>query len=124
MKSFTCLNQIPAITRLQEHGGQNEIHFRRLCSAKDFQSPIDFIDFTVIPAKSSIGWHSHEGNEEAYFIASGNPLMRVQQEQRRLSKGDIAVVRSGESHELVNDTESDVEILVFQVSIAAKGEQV
>lgn len=115
MKTFTHLNQIGAITRSKEHGGEHEIHFRRLWSAEDFASPVDFVDFTVIPPGSSIGWHGHEGNEEAYFIAAGSPLVKVMADERRLSRGDVAVVRSGQSHQLVNDTEQDVEILVFQV---------
>ena len=116
-RSFTILSEIDAITRINEHGGSNQIAFRRLCSESDFDSPIDFIDFTVIPSQSTIGWHAHQGNEEAYFIAAGRPLMRVQDEVRRLTKGDLSVVRSGESHELINDTDEDVEILVFQVRL-------
>ena len=34
---------------------------------------------------------------------------------------DVAVVRSGQSHELINDTTENVEILVFQVRLAAEG---
>ena len=117
MKSFTHLSEIEAITRSNEHGGKSQIHFRRLWSAMDFETPIDFIDFTVVPPQSTIGWHSHDGNEEAYFVASGSPLVRVEGDQRRLSKGDIALVRSGQSHELINDTPEDVEILVFQVRL-------
>jgi mannose-6-phosphate isomerase-like protein (cupin superfamily) len=83
----------------------------------DFDAPIDFVDFTIIPPGSSIGWHGHEGNEEVYFIAAGNPLVKVMNEQRRLSRGDIAVVRSEQSHELTNDTPEDVQILVFQVRL-------
>jgi mannose-6-phosphate isomerase-like protein (cupin superfamily) len=121
MKSFAHVNEIPAITRTGEHGGTGEIHFRRVWTAEDFDSPIDFVDFTVVPPQSTIGWHSHQGNEEAYFIAAGTPLVRVEGDQRRLSKGDVAVVRSGQSHELINDTTENVEILVFQVRLAAEG---
>ncbi len=117
MKSFTHLRDRSPISRSNEHGGRNEILFRRLWSSQDFAAPIDFVDFTVIPPNSTIGWHKHEANEEAYFIAAGTPLVRVQGDQRRLDRGDIAVVHSGESHELINDTDADVEILVFQVSI-------
>jgi mannose-6-phosphate isomerase-like protein (cupin superfamily) len=117
MKSFTHLSEIEAITRRNEHGGKCQIHFRRLWSAADFEAPIDFVDFTVVPPQSTIGLHSHYGNEEAYFVASGSPLVKVEGDQRRLSKGDVAVVRSGQSHELINDTSEDVEVLVFQVRI-------
>jgi mannose-6-phosphate isomerase-like protein (cupin superfamily) len=120
-KLFTTLEETPAIYREAEHGGFGPIYFRRLWTAHDFQTPIDFIDFTAIRPGSTIGRHGHEGNEEAYFIVSGSPLMRVQGEERRLSKGDVAVVHSGQWHELINDTNEDVEIFVIQVRIPSEG---
>jgi quercetin dioxygenase-like cupin family protein len=42
--------------------------------------------------------------------------VRVDGFERRLQRGDVAVVRSGQWHELVNDTSSSVEIFVIQVS--------
>lgn len=117
MKSFVHLRDIAPAVRVNEHGGNNKIFFRRLWTASDFASPIDFVDFTIIPPNSTIGLHSHIGSEEAYFIASGSPIVRVADDVRRLSRGDVSVVHSGQSHELINDTACDVEILVFQVQV-------
>src|ERR1700682_2396434 len=121
MRSFVYLNEVPPIIRNGEHGGKGEIFFRRLWTGNDFDSSIDFVDFTVVPPRSVIGWHSHQGNEEAYFIAAGTPLVRIEGAQRRLSKGDTAVVRCGQSHELINDTTENVEVLVFQVRLCLGG---
>ena len=115
MKSFTHLQDVVPEVRANEHGGLHQIAFRRLWSAADFEAPVDFVDFTVIPPGSSIGWHAHHGNEEAYFVAAGSPIVRIEDDKRRLSRGDIAVVRSGQSHELINDTEDPAEILVIQI---------
>jgi hypothetical protein len=41
--------------------------------------------------------------------------MRVNSEESRLQTGNLAVVHDGEWHELINDTDRDVEILVIQV---------
>ena len=117
VKSFTHLTDVSPVALRHDHGGVGEIHFRRLWTEQDFQAPIDFVDFTVIPPQSTIGRHAHRGNEEAYFVASGSPLVRIDDDVRRLSRGDIAVVRSGQSHELINDTPNDVEILVIQVRV-------
>lgn len=119
MKTFTRLADTPSVVREAEHGGSGVLHFRRLWVSQDFASPIDFIDFTVVPPGTTIGKHHHEGNEEAYFVAAGRPLMRVDGQEKRLEKGDISVVRSGQWHELLNDTADDVEILVVQVSVPA-----
>jgi mannose-6-phosphate isomerase-like protein (cupin superfamily) len=117
MKPFTHLQDVAPVVRSNEHGGANEILFRRLCTASDYRSPIDFVDFTLIPPGSTIGRHAHEGNEETYFIAAGSPVVRVDNVARRLARGDIAIVRSGQSHELINDTDAPVEILVVQVRL-------
>ena len=117
MKRFASISGTTPIDRSNEHGGAGEICFRRILSGTEFASPIDFIDYTSIPPGSSIGRHEHKGNEEIYFVASGSPLMRVNGQESRLEKGGFAVVRSGEWHDLVNDTSHNVEILVIQVGL-------
>jgi mannose-6-phosphate isomerase-like protein (cupin superfamily) len=116
MKSFIEIATIPPSFRENEHDGHGPIRFRRLMSSEEFQSKVDFIDYTIIPSGSSIGRHTHSGNEEVYFIALGSPLIRVQGEERRIAEGGVAVVHSGQWHELVNDTPFDVRIFVIQMS--------
>jgi mannose-6-phosphate isomerase-like protein (cupin superfamily) len=117
-KVFTSFDAVEASERWHDHGGEGPILFRRIFEESDFKSAIDFIDYTVIPPASTIGRHEHNGNEEVYFVVSGSPLMRVKGETLRLHAGSFSVVRSGEWHELVNDTCANVEILVVQVHLA------
>ena len=116
MKSFAGVPEMPALLREREHGGEGAIWFRRLLSSEEFQSKIDFVDFTIIPPGSTIGRHAHIANEEVYLVSSGSPIVKVQGEERRLIEGAVAVVHSGQWHELVNDTPQDVRIFVIQVS--------
>ena len=122
MKRFAFTDAVSAAEHRNEHGGSGSIFFQRILDSVDFQSPIDFIDYTHVLPGSSIGRHEHHGNEEIYFIAAGTPLMRVNGEEARLRRGSLAVVRDGEWHELVNDTAWNVEILVFQVGLRASCE--
>lgn len=117
MKSFVSQDETTAIERSGEHGGTGPIKFSRLFHAHEFESTIDFIDATTIPPRSTIGRHEHVGSEELYYIVSGTPLVRVDEQERRLSPGDVAIVRSGQTHELINDTDSDTRIFVVQVGI-------
>lgn len=117
MKAFVSAGDVAGIERSAEHGGTGPIVFRRLLHGDEFQSNIDFIDATVIPAQSTIGRHEHNGSEELYYIVDGTPIVRVRDEERRLRAGDVAVVHSGESHELINDTDADVTIFVVQVGL-------
>ena len=115
MRSFVALEEIEGQMLERNHGGTGPIEFRRLLKQADFQTSVDFVDYTVIPPGSTIGRHTHAGNEEIYFIVAGRPSVTVNGNERRLEPGSIAVVRSGQTHELVNDTTSDVAIFVIQV---------
>lgn len=117
MKTFCSVDAIAPASREAEHGGIGFISFRRLLDEGQFESPLDFVDYTVIPPESTIGRHFHHENEEVYFVVAGEPLITVSGRQHRARPGTISVVRSGEWHELQNDTEAEVTILVFQVSM-------
>ncbi len=114
-RSFCGPVSVPPTQRSAEHDGLGSILFSRLLTAHDFASPIDFVDFTVIPAGSTVGLHPHEGNEELYLVVRGEPLVAVEGETRRLRQGDVAVVRSGQHHGLVNDSDHEAAIFVVQV---------
>ena len=115
MRKFVPSSDVAPIRRVAEHGGSGPIMFRRLIDSGEFDTNVDFLDLTVIPAGSTIGRHEHHGNEELYFIVNGDPLVRVDGAERRLHRTDVAIVRSGGSHELINDSGRDVEIFVVQV---------
>jgi mannose-6-phosphate isomerase-like protein (cupin superfamily) len=117
VKHFISINQVSPLKLKSDHGGNGAILFRRLLTDDEFVSPIDFIDYTIIPTKCEIGTHQHVNNEEIYFIVSGTPLVIINGDEKRLESGSIAVVRSEQTHSLVNDTDSDVVILVIQVAI-------
>src|SRR5262249_20840402 len=104
MRSFVCLEEVDARTLESNHGGKGPIEFRRLLNRFDFETLIDFVDYTVIPPGSTIGRHAHTANEEIYFIVAGKPRVNVNGQERRLQHGSIAVVRSDQTHQLINDT--------------------
>jgi mannose-6-phosphate isomerase-like protein (cupin superfamily) len=115
--AFIHVADVPAISRSADHGGNGVISFRRLLSEEAFASAIDFVDLSIVPSGCTIGQHSHHDSEELYFIASGTPLVTIDGQSRRLTRGDLSVVRSGQWHELINDTSEPVEIFVVQVHL-------
>jgi mannose-6-phosphate isomerase-like protein (cupin superfamily) len=115
LKAFTSVSAVSPIERSNDHGGTGVISFRRLLDQSDFRSPVDFVDYTIIPAGSTIGKHQHNHSDEIYFIAAGSPIVRVNGREARLEPGSLAIVHDGEWHELVNDTAQGVEILVIQL---------
>ena len=118
MQRLVDIARIAAQALERNHGGTGWIEFRRLLTSADFAAPVDFVDYTIIPPGSTIGWHRHDGTEEVYFIAAGAPRVKVEEEERRLKRGSIAVVHSGQSHQLINDSDEEVAIFVIQLRLA------
>lgn len=114
MHAFVSTHCVEPIHRNSEHGGTGPINFRRLLKGSDFASSIDFVDYSSIPPGSTIGRHDHFGTEELYYVVAGTPIVGVDGVHRRLEPGDVAVVRSGQWHELINDTDQTVTIFVVQ----------
>jgi len=117
MRNFTSIRAIEPVTRSNEHGGIGSIAFRRLLDHTQFASNVDFVDATIVPPGSTIGRHEHHDSEELYYIVAGRPLMRIDDDERRMAPGDVAVVHPNGWHELINDTNSDVQIFVVQVRL-------
>ncbi|RNC97257.1 cupin domain-containing protein [Lysinibacillus halotolerans] len=81
-----------------------------------FETKIDFIDFSIIPPNSTIGYHAHSNNEEIYFILEGEGEMIVNGTEFLVKKGDIVINSQYSSHGLRNIGSKDIKLLVFQVS--------
>jgi mannose-6-phosphate isomerase-like protein (cupin superfamily) len=117
MDAFRGPTTVAPRTIANDHDGRGPILFRRLFVGVELQTPVDFVDFTLIPPGSAIGYHRHLGNEEFYLVSRGQPLVTVEDECRRLGPGDVVVVRSGQSHGLVNDGDTEVAIFVVQAHL-------
>jgi mannose-6-phosphate isomerase-like protein (cupin superfamily) len=59
-----------------------------------------------------LGAHFHKAVEETFYFPEGSPKIIVAGKEIRVSAGDSFRVEPGETHDIVNDTSSDV-IAVF-----------
>ncbi|MCR3956882.1 MAG: cupin domain-containing protein [Gudongella sp.] len=55
---------------------------------------------SIIEPGNSIGYHTHEGDQEAYFIVKGKALYNDNGEESILVPGDLAICRDGDSHSI------------------------
>lgn len=96
------------------HGGTGEILFREAFKKEDFESNLVHLHETTVFPNSTIGCHLHEGNEEIYYILEGEGIMTVDNEERQVEPGDAIITHSGSYHGLVNNTDKNLKILVFE----------
>ncbi len=75
-------------------------------------------DFSVIheilhPGHRTASPHFHSKQDELYFILSGSPTVRMNDEKMLAHAGSYVIFKSGshKQHVIVNDTETTVELL-------------
>jgi uncharacterized cupin superfamily protein len=99
------------------HEGVGTLRHQTLFGNTDFESKLRFFNYTILPPGSSIGYHTHGNDEEVYVILEGSGVMTVDNEIERVAAGDVIVNRCFGSHGLVNDSDKDLRILVFEAEI-------
>ena len=112
-------NYLTAEKQLQEssHGGIAAVDLYEIWGDSDFRSNVDFIDRVVVPPGSTIGFHRHDENEEMYIVLEGKGLMKIENEETPVSKGDMILNPMGGRHGLVNNSSENIDLLVIQISV-------
>ncbi|QHT59107.1 cupin domain-containing protein [Paenibacillus lycopersici] len=96
------------------HEGTGTLRHITLFDASEFESQLRFLNYTVLPPGTSIGLHKHAQDEEVYVILEGTGTMTVDGESTPVKPGDVFVNRPWGEHGLVNDSEEELRILVFE----------
>ena len=99
------------------HGGTGAVDLYEIWGNSDFRSNVDFIDRLVVPPGSTVGFHKHGKNEEMYIVLEGTGLMKIENEEIAVVKGDMILNPMSGRHGLVNNSSEDIDLLVVQVNI-------
>jgi len=99
------------------HGGEGRIGFCRLFAARDFEGPVRFVDYAVLPPGASIGEHTHGRDEEIYLVLEGSGSMRLDGRELRVGPGSVIVNRAGGTHGLRNDSGAPIRLFVVDVGL-------
>ncbi len=98
------------------HNGTGTVKDTVLFQENDFHTKLRFFRHMVLPPESSIGFHKHGDNEELYIILKGKGIIRVNEEKKQVTEGDVIVNQPFDGHSLTNDSTENMEIMVFEVS--------
>ena len=104
-------------TSENSHEGIGAIEIQKTFRRTDFKGAWDFALRVVMPPNSSMGVHEHGQDEEMYIILEGEGLMTIEGKEKRVGKGDMILNKPGGKHGLLNDTDSEIELLIVQASI-------
>ncbi|HFK1758436.1 cupin domain-containing protein [Bacillus cereus ATCC 10876] len=98
------------------HEGNNPLRKVRLYEKNDFKTPLDFIDYVMVPPNTTIGIHTHDNNEEIYFILEGTGEMLIGNDKVNIKEGDVIVNPAYGTHGLINNSDDHIKIFIFQVN--------
>jgi mannose-6-phosphate isomerase-like protein (cupin superfamily) len=119
----------PRVRRLAElpladvvaHGGAGTIGFHRVFDRADFEAPVHFVDYAVLPPGASIGRHTHGRDEELYLVLEGSGTMHLDGREFRVGPGTVILNRAGGTHALRNDSDAPIRLFVVEVGLADGG---
>ena len=95
-------------------GGKGSIHIERLLSKEECGDHIKMYARVVVDVNSSIGYHQHVDDGEAYYILSGKALYTQDNVSQELKPYDIVYCPKLSSHSIENIAD---EPLVFMALI-------
>jgi quercetin dioxygenase-like cupin family protein len=107
------LYQVDTIDLEKCHEGIGVIKFRKVLE-EEFESKISFLHYTTLKPGTTIGYHEHDETEEVYIILKGKGIMNVNGESLDVHEGDVVLTKKGNSHGLANNSNEDLDILVFE----------
>ena len=86
-----------------------------LWEVDDFDAPIRFLNYTIIPAGCSFGQHQHGDDNEIYIILEGEGHYECNGEITEVKPGDVLVNPPYGTHALYNDSGLDVDMRVLVI---------
>ena len=92
-------------------GGEGTVLFDYLLGDEQLQGMCGMYAKVTLPPGSSIGYHTHEGDSESYYILSGKgTYINNNKEEMEIFPNDVTFTADGEGHSIIN---TGTEKLVF-----------
>jgi len=83
----------------------------------DFDSPLHFFHELVLEPGTQIGEHTHDGEEEIYFILEGTGRMTVDGEAFEIKAGDAVLTKNKSTHSFVATGGQPVKMFTIEVGV-------
>ena len=83
-------------------GGKGEVKVTKIIENEQFQGKGRLFAINTIEPGSSLGWHQHNGDVEAYYILSGEGTVDDNGTKVTVYPGDMIYTNNGESHSIEN----------------------
>lgn len=79
----------------------------------DTRAAYSVSEWILQPGQNGVGTHSHETNEEIFFVLEGSPDMLVGEEWKTFEAGAFIRIPAGVSHDFRNTSKRSARLLNF-----------
>ena len=93
--------------------GKGQVYFHDWLLPEEAKGHGRVFSKVVIPAGSSIGYHQHSGEFEAYYVLEGKGLLRDVEEVTELNVGDMNLCPDGSFHGIENAGDADLVLMAL-----------
>lgn len=101
------------LTKIDMHepfGGKGDSYAHKLLEGDEFLGAGRLYNIVTFPPKCSIGYHTHTGESETYYVLKGKGIFNDDGVETEVSEGDVMYTGPGHSHGLANASDEDLVI--------------
>jgi len=107
----TRYSDLNTLVKSQMMGGHGDVHIRQFLKEEDACGMGRmFAEFTIKPG-DGIGYHTHHGEFENFYILEGTAKLTQNDEVFTLNAGDAALCKDGDSHSIENCGDKDLKLI-------------
>jgi len=101
--------------KFSAHGGNGQISMKFSFEEQKGIGMWSFLAYAELPVGATCGIHKHEGNDEWFFVISGQATITVDNEKRTIKKGDCILTKSGSEHG-IQDVKKKLKFIAVEVN--------
>jgi len=108
---ITRKDDLRKLIKTEMMGGKGDIYISQFLKEEDACGMGRmFAEFTIKPG-NSIGYHTHHGEFENFYILDGTAKLTQNGEESILNPGDAALCKDGDSHSIENCGDKDLRLI-------------
>ncbi len=105
--------EVEELTMEKARGGKGAMQTRVLLRENEFSQKGRMFNHSTLKPGSSVGYHIHKGDFEAYYILKGEGLYTENGVEYQVRAGDVTLCKDGESHGIENTGTEDLEFIAL-----------
>lgn len=96
------------------HNGEGLCNHSNVFKEDDFQAPIRFLNYTIVPPGGSLGLHKHGDDNELYILLEGKGVYTEDGTEQEVETGDVMLNAPYAEHAIRNTGTEPMRMLVLE----------